>query len=53
MNTRMICEECGWPIAPDGVTLTGDAALPIEGAKPERCQDASCVADPNHYREYA
>lgn len=37
------CEHCGWPVAPEGVTLTGRDALPPEHARPERCDDTACA----------
>lgn len=37
------CDDCGWPIAAEGWTLTGEDAAPREGARPQRCQDTACT----------
>ena len=46
------CENCGWPVAPEGVTLTGSDAKPAEVdvlsvawsmRKAERCTDTACT----------
>lgn len=41
---KMPCVYCGWPIAPEGVTLTGVAAQPPDGARAVQCDDTACVA---------
>lgn len=37
------CDHCGHPVAAEGVTLTGDDAMPREGARAHRCDDTACV----------
>lgn len=39
------CVHCGWPVAPEGVTLTGEDAEPRECSKAHRCDDTACIVD--------